>query len=340
MRCLGWIQGMDIINVMTAQLPLSLIPHPDAILIGTAAALVEDETGGRVFLHGELALAWDVDDQVCRRLAAVQLVRIKAAKAVQVAAAFGVDPDTLRRWAKALNGAGPVALVSARSGPKGPARLTAAVVADIRGRRAAGASLRGIAAAVGVSTDSVRRALPAGSQGRSQGAATTGDVDAGSDQDACAAGDRGDVGAGECAAVDLPVLPPPAVRSAQRAAARWGQMTHAEPVFAPPGGCRWRGCCWRSPPWKPPGYYPALQRCSGVCVTGSTAWTRCSSKECCGRWPDNPALKASPGSTRSPWAGCWVWTGARRSRRSAARSPTLLPPVGPTSCWPRWPPPT
>ena len=48
---------MDIINVMTAQLPLSLIPHPDAILIGTAAALVEDETGGRVFLHGELALA-------------------------------------------------------------------------------------------------------------------------------------------------------------------------------------------------------------------------------------------------------------------------------------------
>jgi hypothetical protein len=82
---------------MTAQLPLSLIPHPGAILIGAAAALVEDETGGRVFLHGELALAWDVDDQVCRRLAAVQLVRIKAAKAVQVAAAFGVDPDTLRR---------------------------------------------------------------------------------------------------------------------------------------------------------------------------------------------------------------------------------------------------
>ena len=160
MRCLEWIQGTDIINVMTAQLPLSLIPHPDAVLIGTAAALVEDETGGRVFLHGELALAWDVDDQVCRRLAAVQLVRIKAAKAVQVAAAFGVDPDTLRRWAKALNGAGPVALVAARSGPKGPSRLTAAVVADIRGRRAAGASLRAIAAAVGVSTDSVRRALP------------------------------------------------------------------------------------------------------------------------------------------------------------------------------------
>src|SRR5664280_3160374 len=96
-----------------------------------------DETGGRVFLHGELALAWDVDDQACRRLAAVQRVRIKAAKAVQVAAAFGVDPDTLRRWAKALSGAGPAALVAARPGPKGPSRLTAAVIADIRGRRAA-----------------------------------------------------------------------------------------------------------------------------------------------------------------------------------------------------------
>ena len=85
---------------MTAQLPLSLVPHPDAILVGTAAALVEDESGGRVFLHGELALAWDVDDQVCRRLTTVHLARIKAAKAVQVAAGFGVDPDTLRRWAR------------------------------------------------------------------------------------------------------------------------------------------------------------------------------------------------------------------------------------------------
>jgi hypothetical protein len=50
---------------------------------------------------------------------------------------------------------------------------------------------------------------------------------------ACADDDSGDAGAGEFAAADLPVLPPPADRSAQRAAARWGQLTHAEPVFAP-----------------------------------------------------------------------------------------------------------
>jgi hypothetical protein len=214
---------------MTAQLPLSLIPHPNAVLIGTAAALVEDETGGRVFLHGELALAWDVDDQVCRRLAAVQLVRIKAAKAVQVAAAFGVDPDTLRRWGKALNGAGPAALVAARSGPKGPSRLTAAVVTDIRGRRAAGASLRAIAAAVGVSTDSVRRALPP----VAQKAATNDEVlGATSAVTPAPAGEYTTV-EGDDRAPELPVLPPPADRCGDRVAARWGQLTYADPVFAP-----------------------------------------------------------------------------------------------------------
>jgi len=35
------------------------------------------------------------------------------------------------------------------------------------------------------------------------------------------------------AAADLPVLPPPADRSAQRTAPRWGPLTYAEPVFAP-----------------------------------------------------------------------------------------------------------
>src|SRR5664280_2980642 len=204
---------------MTAQLPLSLIPYPDAILIGTAAALVEDETGGRVFLHGELALAWDVDDQVCRRLAAVQLVRVAGSTSSLVAAAFGVDPDTLRRWAKALNGAGPVALVSARSGPKGPSRLTAAVVADIRGRRAAGASLRGIAAAVGVSTDSVRRALPPAARTAATNeevlpatSATATRTQAPTVEHAAAHSDD--------PAPDLPVLPAPADRAGDRAAAR------------------------------------------------------------------------------------------------------------------------
>ena len=56
-------------GVMSAQMPLRLVPHANAVLIGTAAALVEDGDGGRVFLHGELVLAWEAGDQACRRLA-------------------------------------------------------------------------------------------------------------------------------------------------------------------------------------------------------------------------------------------------------------------------------
>ncbi len=215
-------------TVMTAQMPLSLVPDTDAILIGAAAALVEDETGGRVFLHGELSMAWELGDDACRRLAAVQLVRIKAAKAVQVATGFGVDPDTLRRWAKTLTGCGAAALVPAKTGPKGPSRLTAAVVADIRSRRAGGASLRVIAAAVGVSTDSVRRALPpAPVAGKPADSATVTGVptveDAPTNQSTTKA------------VPVLPVLPAPANRSGERAAARWGQLVQAPPVFVPAG---------------------------------------------------------------------------------------------------------
>src|SRR5674476_571492 len=184
--------------IMTALLPAG------AVEIGQVAALVEDAAGGRVFVRGELVFAWDTGDDLGRRLAAVQLVRIKGARAVRVAAGFGVTTETLRRWEGAVTDVGVAALGSGKRGPKGPSRLSQEVVADIRARRRSGASLRAIAAGVGVSEATVRRALPSGSQG----AATTGDVDAATDQDdvddacgddACAADDRGDAGADEFA---------------------------------------------------------------------------------------------------------------------------------------------
>ena len=64
--------------VMTAQPPLPLAPE-DARPVGAAAAIVEDDDGGRVFVHGNLAYAWDVGDAAARRFAAVSLMRIKAA---------------------------------------------------------------------------------------------------------------------------------------------------------------------------------------------------------------------------------------------------------------------
>jgi transposase len=185
------------------------------VSIGEAVALVEDNDGGRVFLRGELVYAWSARDVPLRRLAAVQLVVNKAARVGDVAAAFGVDAATLWRWGQHLSATGVSGLVSDKRGPKGPSRLSPQVVADITARRAAGTSFRKIATATGVSYTSVRRVCAP---------AATGPAD-GSDHDV--EHDTGPVGD------ELPVLPPPADRDAERAAARWGKLPHAEPVFTP-----------------------------------------------------------------------------------------------------------
>src|SRR5664280_1100152 len=144
-------------SVMNAQPPLPVPPVAGAVSIGEAVALVEDSDGGRVFLRGELVYAWSAEDVPLRRLAAVQLVANKAARVGDVAAAFGVDNGTLWRWGQQLSATGVGGLVPDKRGPKGPSRLSPEVGADITARRAAGASYRKIATAIGVSYTSVRR---------------------------------------------------------------------------------------------------------------------------------------------------------------------------------------
>src|SRR5674476_1178089 len=90
---------------MTAQPPLPLTPA-GAVPFGKVAALLQDDDGGRVFIRGELCFVWDAGDEGGRRLAAVQLVRIKAASAVDVAHAFGVSTVALWRWRKVLDAVG------------------------------------------------------------------------------------------------------------------------------------------------------------------------------------------------------------------------------------------
>ena len=75
-------------NVMTAQPPLPMAPEAGAVSIGQAVTLVQDDDGGRVFLRGELVYAWADGDATLRRLAAVHLVTIKAARVADVAAAL------------------------------------------------------------------------------------------------------------------------------------------------------------------------------------------------------------------------------------------------------------
>ena len=98
-------------SVMTVQPPLPLAPE-DARPVGAAAAIVEDRDGGRVFVHGNLAYAWDTGDTAGRRFAAVSLIRIKAATQLEVAHAFGVKPASVRRWETRLADSGVAAMAT------------------------------------------------------------------------------------------------------------------------------------------------------------------------------------------------------------------------------------
>ena len=209
---------------MLSQLPLPLLPA-GAAEIAPGVGLLAGEDGGLVAVHGLATFAWDAGDEAGRRLAAVQLVRLRAASQGQVAEAFGVDPATIWRWDQALTSAGVAGLVPARRGPKGASKLTPGLAARVAELDAAGKTLRQIAAATGVSTFTVRAAL---GRVRPGGQGPSGDGDAGQ-------GSVPEQRDGETAAADepLPVLPDPVSRDGERALARWGLLGEgAGPVFA------------------------------------------------------------------------------------------------------------
>jgi len=229
--------------VMTVQPPLPLVPG-DARPVGAAAAIVEDGDGGRVFVHGNLAYAWDVGDCAARRFAAVSLMRIKAATQLEVAEAFAVKPATVRRWETWLTDAGVAGLLGERKGPKRKSKLIADTVAAIQRLRDSGASYRAIAAETGVSEGSVRNALLLADNGaRTEEAclATTSDAppepepehegepEVEKDCSAAMSDDAPGPVPGE-----VPVLADPVDRGAERALAAFGLIPYAPPVFT---GC-------------------------------------------------------------------------------------------------------
>ncbi len=224
---------------MLTQLPLPALPAGAAeIAPGVGLAVAVD--GGLVWVHGLATFAWDSGDEAGRRLAAVQLVRLRAASQAAVAAAFGVDPVTIWRWDQALSAAGVAGLIPDRKGPRRASKLTAEVVARIAELDAAGHSLSAIARAVGVSTFSVRNALgrvalrpasQAGGPAAEVGEAACERRPAGVAGDELAVSGAGPDAAEEAAA--LPVLPDPVPRDGERAIARWGLLGEAAPVFAP-----------------------------------------------------------------------------------------------------------
>jgi hypothetical protein len=63
---------------MFSQLPLPLL-QAGAAEIAPGVGLLAGEDGGLVAVHGLATFAWDAEDEAGRRLAAVQLVRLRAA---------------------------------------------------------------------------------------------------------------------------------------------------------------------------------------------------------------------------------------------------------------------
>lgn len=196
---------------MLASLPRPSFPQtallpPLAQPIGTFAGILENDQGGVVFLYGWATMRWDADDQTGRRLAALQLVRLGVASQKQVAAGFGTDPATLWRWEQAQQTRGLAGLFSERTGPRGPHKLTAELRDEIRRLDAQGLSHRKIAERIQLSASTVRRVLTRPP-------------------------DQPTLSAAQAPAAELPVVPQPMPRLAERQAARAGLLTEAGPVI-------------------------------------------------------------------------------------------------------------
>src|SRR5487761_1632595 len=188
---------------MLTQVPLPLLPRDAAQIAPGVGVVAGPDGGGGVWVHGLATFAWDAGDEAARRLAAVQLVQLKAATQVQVAQAFGVIPVSVWRWARALAGGGVAGLVPAVKGPQRASKLTPEGIGQIRELDRHGAGKAAIAAAAGVSESSVRNVLRPAADG----------VPAGTD--------AADADAAEPEPEVLPVLPDPVPRGGERALARF-----------------------------------------------------------------------------------------------------------------------
>ena len=218
---------------MLTQVPLPLLPGAAAEIAPGVGMVTGPDGSGVMWVHGLATFAWDAGDEAGRRLAAVQLWKLKAATQAQVAEAFGVIPVSVWRWEKALAAGGVAGLVPDRKGPRRASKLTPGVVARIRELDGQGLGKAGIAAVAGVSESSVRNVLrPAGADGDGPGAGAGPAADPAAGGQA-AAGEETAGGQQDTLPV-LPVLRDPVARDGERALARFGLLGEvAAPVFTP-----------------------------------------------------------------------------------------------------------
>jgi transposase len=202
------------------QAPLPWLPE-GATEIARGVGLAAGEDGsGVVWVHGLATFCWDAGDDASRKLAAVQLAELKAATQKQVAAGFGTTQVTVWRWVSAYREHGIAGLLPERKGPKGPSKLTPQLAEEIRRLAADGLPQRQVAQRCGVSEFTVRAVLGRVPSRREAAARLA--QDAGEPEPATCAWEQ----------EQLPVLPDPVPREAERALARFGLLGEAaEPVF-------------------------------------------------------------------------------------------------------------
>src|ERR1035437_3859184 len=214
-------------TVRVSQPVLPMLPAQARSIGGSAGLLGGPDGGGVVFVFGLATFSYAASDEAGRRLAAVQLVASKIATSLDVASAFGVSGVTLWKWGRDYTRGGVAGLMRARTGPKGPIKLTAALAARIVELDATGLTLLHIAAQTGVSTATVRVAL-----GRvGPVAEPTLEPTPGSDAVVATTDQDDEADDADEDVADLVVLAAPVARTAERVAARFGDLREAPVVI-------------------------------------------------------------------------------------------------------------
>lgn len=127
----------------------------DLAIVRRGGRLVLFNAAGPIFECGE-------DDDVGVRLAVVLAADLGLAPVKALAAAFGVHRTTVHRDHAKMDEGGVGALVPRKRGPKGPHKLTPAVLEEAQRALDDGASYRAVAARIDVSEFAVRHAIKSG----------------------------------------------------------------------------------------------------------------------------------------------------------------------------------
>jgi transposase len=106
--------------------------------------LLRDVDSGHsaIFLDSVALFEWAEDDRATRRLVVAQLVNAKLVTRVEVARVFGLHVNTVSRIAQQVAAEGVIASLRHKRGPRGPFKVTPAVVAELRGAVAEGLTER------------------------------------------------------------------------------------------------------------------------------------------------------------------------------------------------------